>query len=111
MIGAGLAAVGLRPGDVGVLATLDRRAGEAGISAVADRFEWTLVGFPSADLAAVEVPHPSGAVAARIGSGSVAEAAALRAAGPRAVLLLPKRVFPRATVAIARGRLGATFPA
>jgi len=42
-------------------------------------------------------------VAAAAGTGSVAEAAALLGAGPGAVLVLAKTVFPRSTVAIARG--------
>jgi cobalamin biosynthesis protein CbiG len=48
------------------------------------------------------VPHPAARVAAATGTASVAEAAALLAAGPGAVLVLPKTVFPRTTVAIAR---------
>jgi cobalamin biosynthesis protein CbiG len=47
------------------------------------------------------VPNPSGAVAAAVGTPSVAEAAALCAAGPSGSLLLPKRVFRGVTVAIA----------
>jgi cobalamin biosynthesis protein CbiG len=42
-------------------------------------------------------------VAAVAGTPSVAEAAALLAAGPGAVLIVPKCVFARSTVAIARG--------
>jgi cobalamin biosynthesis protein CbiG len=107
-IGAGLAAAGLRPADVAALATLDRRAREPAVRAVAVRFGWPLVSLTAEDLAAVEVPHPSGMAAAAVGTPSVAEAAALRAAAPGAVLILPKRAFPRATVAIARGRPDAT---
>ncbi|MEU4222330.1 cobalamin biosynthesis protein [Actinoplanes sp. NPDC026623] len=103
--GAGIAAAGLRPGDVGVLATLDRRAGETGPRAVAARHGWQIVSFTAAELAAVDVPHPSGVVALRSGTPSVAEAAALFAAGPGATLIVPKTVFlPGVTVAIARGR-------
>ncbi|GID92625.1 cobalamin biosynthesis protein [Amorphoplanes digitatis] len=101
--GAALAAVCLRPADVGVLATLDRRAGEPGPRAVADRNGWRIVAFTAAELATVDVPHPSAEVAHRSGTPSVAEAAALLAAGPGATLILPKLAFPAATVAIARG--------
>ncbi|MEU7904839.1 cobalamin biosynthesis protein [Actinoplanes sp. NPDC049118] len=108
---AALAAAGLRPADVGVLATLDRRAGEPGPRAVADRHGWRLVSFTAGELAAVDVPHPSGVVARGAGTPSVAEAAALLAAGPGATLIVPKRVFPAATVAVARGCPGDTSPA
>jgi cobalt-precorrin 5A hydrolase len=101
---AALAEAGLRPEDVGVLATLDRRAAEPGPQAVAVRHRWRITSFTAARLATVNVPHPSGAVALRSGTPSVAEAAALLAAGPGATLIVPKRLFlPGVTVAIARG--------
>jgi cobalamin biosynthesis protein CbiG len=91
--------------DVGVLATLDRRAAEDAVQAVAARRGWVLIGFAAHELAAQEVPHPSAATAARAGTPSVAEAAALLAAGPGAALLVPKRVYPCVTVAVSRGVL------
>ena len=100
-IHAALAAAGLSPGDVGVLATLDRRAAEDGVRAVAADLGWKLAAYPASELAAQHVPHPSETVAATVGTPSVAEAAALAAAGPHAVLLLPKRVFAAVTVAVA----------
>ncbi|GAA3345872.1 hypothetical protein GCM10020358_54630 [Amorphoplanes nipponensis] len=101
-IDAALRQAGREPAGIAGLATLDRRAAEAGVRAVARRHGWPVTGFPAAALAGVVVPHPSAAVAATAGTPSVAEAAALLAAGPGAVLVLPKRVFPRSTVAIAR---------
>ena len=96
---------GLEHAGIAALATLDRRAGEPGVQAVAQRYGWPVTGFSAAALASVDVPHPSKNVAAATGTPSVAEAAALLAAGPGAVLVLAKTVFPRSTVAIARGCL------
>ncbi|MEU8611223.1 cobalamin biosynthesis protein [Actinoplanes sp. NPDC048791] len=95
----------LEPAQVNALATLDRRAAEAGVRAVAQRYGWPVTGFAAAALADVDVPHGSGIVAEATGTPSVAEAAALLAAGPDAVLVLPKTAFPRSTVAIARGSI------
>lgn len=84
-----------------VVATLDRRAGEPGLlDAVAPRVPR---GYPAEALAAAPVPHPSGRVAAATGTPSVAEAAALLAAGPGAVLVVPKTTGDGVTVAVARG--------
>ncbi len=101
-IDAALHLAGLESGQVASLATLDRRAAEAGIRVAAGRHGWPIAAFAAGELAAVDVPHPAGAVAAATGTASVAEAAALLAAGPGAVLALAKTVFPRVTVAIAR---------
>jgi cobalamin biosynthesis protein CbiG len=94
---------GLTSADVAVLATLDRRAGEDAVRAVAARRGWAVRGFAAAELAAQEVPHPSATVARRVATPSVAEAAALLAAGAEAALLVPKRVYPCVTAAVARG--------
>lgn len=101
-IGAALRVAGLAAAEIAGLATLDRRAAEAGVRAVAERFGWPVLAFGAARLAEVEVPTPAATVAAAAGTPSVAEAAALLAAGPGAALILAKRVFPRTTVAIAR---------
>lgn len=98
-----LAEAGLRAADVAVLATVDRRAGDPAVRQLAADNGWRLVALPAADLAGQPVPHPSPAVAAAVGTPSVAEAAALRVAGPGGVLVVPKRVFAGVTVAIARG--------
>ncbi len=56
-------------------------------------------------LRAQAAPTPSPRQPARYGAGSVAEAAALAAAGPGARLLLPRRIAPggRVTLALATG--------
>ncbi|MGY1804825.1 cobalamin biosynthesis protein [Blastococcus sp. SYSU D00922] len=81
------------------LATLDVRAAEIGVVAAAVSRGWPLTGYPAAELARVPVPSPSGGVAARVGTPSVAEAAALIAGG---ALVVPKTVHGRVTVAVAR---------
>lgn len=106
-IDAALRAAGVAAAEIGGLATLDRRAAEAGVRAVAERYGWPLLAFEAARLAGTHVPNPAAIVAASAGTPSVAEAAALLAAGPDAVLVLAKRVFARSTVAIAgRGAAG-----
>jgi cobalt-precorrin 5A hydrolase len=90
----------LPPGATDVrLATLDVRAAEIGVIAAAVARRWPLTGHSAADLAGVVVPSPSTSVAARVGTGSVAEAAALLGGGE---LLVPKTVHGRVTVAVAR---------
>jgi cobalt-precorrin 5A hydrolase len=96
-----LSEAGRSADQVTALATLDRRAAEDGIQAVAADHGWRLVAFGAAELANQQVPHPSAAVEAAVGTPSVAEAAALLAAGPGSELLLPKRVFPAVTIALA----------
>ena len=59
--------------------------------------------FDDERLAAVAVANPSERVAAAVSTASVAEAAALLAAGGSAVLVLPKQRRAHVTVAIARG--------
>jgi cobalamin biosynthesis protein CbiG len=89
----------LPPGTTGVrLATLDVRAAEAGLLAAAATRGWPLTGHPAAELARVPVPSPSADVAARVGTPSVAEAAALLGGG---TLLVPRTVHGRVTVAVA----------
>ncbi|KAA6220231.1 Rv2231c family pyridoxal phosphate-dependent protein CobC [Streptomyces filamentosus] len=83
------------------LATLDARAGAPGIVAAAGRLGVPVTGFPAEVLAGVVVPHPSEVPLAASGTASVAEAAALVAAGPGAVLVVPKRKSRRVTCAIA----------
>lgn len=80
------------------LATVESKAGEAGITGAAERFGVPLVSYPAARLAAIAVPHPSEAARAATGTPSVAEAAALAGGGE---LLVPKRRSVSATCAVA----------
>lgn len=79
---------GLRPSDVVELATVDAKADEPGIVGAAVRLGVPLRTYPADELARIEVPGPSGASLAAVGTPSVAEAAALAAGGE---LLVPKR--------------------
>ncbi|MFE4019476.1 cobalamin biosynthesis protein [Streptomyces sp. NPDC059101] len=92
LVGTALAVVGRTPGALVALATVEARAAEPGVLGAARRLGVPLRSFPAAELAAVRVPAPSAAVRAAVGTPSVAEAAALLAAGPGARLVLGKRV-------------------
>lgn len=97
-----LDAAGLNPAAVGLVASVDIKSREPGIVALAERFHAELRTFPAATLAQAAVPNPSPVVDAVVGTPSVAEAAALVAAGPGATLVLTKQRSATATVAVAR---------
>lgn len=80
------------------LVTLDTRAQDPGIRDAAARRGWPMTAHAAGRLAAVAVPSPSVAVAGRVGTPSVAEAAALADGG---TLLVGKTVHGRVTVAVA----------
>jgi cobalt-precorrin 5A hydrolase / cobalt-factor III methyltransferase / precorrin-3B C17-methyltransferase len=93
---------GLDPAAVGLVATVDLKRDEPGIVALAHDLAVELRTFPVTTLAGVDVPNPSTVVAAAVGTPSVAEAAALVAAGPGGRLVVTKRRSSEATVAVAR---------
>ncbi|MFF6838357.1 Rv2231c family pyridoxal phosphate-dependent protein CobC [Streptomyces tanashiensis] len=116
LVGAVLREAGLTRADVRSLGTLDARAAEPGIVAAAAALGVPVRGFRAAELATVPVPHPSARPLAATGTASVAEAAALLAAGAGlrgpgdvvplggpggALLLVPKRKTRYATCALA----------
>lgn len=76
-----LALAGASLADVRAVASIDLKADEAGLLALAARHGWNIVFHPAAALAAVEVPNPSETVRRYTGTPSVSEAAALLAAG------------------------------
>jgi cobalt-precorrin 5A hydrolase/precorrin-3B C17-methyltransferase len=105
LIDAALADAGLAAASVRALATVDLKTDEVGILAVAQRRGWPLVTYTAAELAAETVPNPSDVVLAAVGTPSVSEAAAQRAArdaGRDVELVATKRASAMATVAIAR---------
>jgi cobalt-precorrin 5A hydrolase/precorrin-3B C17-methyltransferase len=105
LITAALVETGLAAESVRALATVDVKTGEPGIVTVAERRGWPVVAYPAAELAGVAVPNPSEVVRAAVGTPSVAEAAALKAAretGRGGELIAPKRASAMATVAVAR---------
>lgn len=98
---AALAGAGLAQASVAVLATVDRKRDEPGLRALAARWGLPLRCFPAAELAGVRVPNPSAYVERTLGTPSVAEAAAVRAADG-GELVVPKRRTGGVTVAVAR---------
>jgi cobalt-precorrin 5A hydrolase/precorrin-3B C17-methyltransferase len=102
LVASALAAAGLSPAAVGLVASVDLKRDEAGIVALAGDLGVALRTFPAESLAAVAVPTPSPIVEAAVGTPSVAEAAALLAAGPGADLVIAKQRSSEATVAVAR---------
>ncbi|MFF3708093.1 precorrin-3B C(17)-methyltransferase [Streptomyces phaeochromogenes] len=79
---------GLSVKSVAELATVDAKAEEPGILGAAERLGVPVVTYGAEELAAVDVPNPSDAPLAAVGTRSVAEAAALLRGGE---LLVPKR--------------------
>ncbi|MFI6439808.1 precorrin-3B C(17)-methyltransferase [Streptomyces sp. NPDC050759] len=110
LIEGSLREAGLSSQSIAHLATVDAKAQEPGIVAAAERLGVPLVTHSAEELAAIEVPNPSDAPLAAVGTPSVAEAAALVQGGE---LLVPKRKSAAtpamATCAVvrrpARGRL------
>jgi len=100
LVESALAGAGLARASVAEVATIDRRAGDPALTALGIPVR----AFTAATLSAVPVPSPSPVVAAAVGTPSVAEAAALLAAGPGAELVVHKRASAHGTVAVARRR-------
>ncbi|NMG28634.1 cobalamin biosynthesis protein [Aromatoleum evansii] len=94
--------------DVRAVASIDLKADEAGLLALATHHGWDIVFHPAAALAAVEVPNPSETVRRHTGTPSVSEAAALLAAGTDLTHLIVEKHKLRgpdgrnATVSVAR---------
>ncbi|MBT9477572.1 cobalamin biosynthesis protein [Polaromonas sp.] len=79
-LGEALALAGACVGDVAAAASIDLKADEPGLLALAARHGWTMAFYTPEQLAAVPVPNPSETVRKYTGSPSVSEAAALLAA-------------------------------
>ncbi|WP_405546035.1 precorrin-3B C(17)-methyltransferase [Streptomyces phaeochromogenes] len=79
---------GLSERSVAEFATVDAKAEEPGILGAAERLGVPVVTYGAEELATVDVPNPSDAPLAAVGTPSVAEAAALLRGGE---LLVPKR--------------------
>lgn len=89
---------GLARASIALVATIDRRADHRVVTGLG----LPIRSFTADDLADIVVPNPSDVVAAEVGTPSVAEAAALLAAGPGSTLVVTKQKGATATVAIAR---------
>jgi cobalt-precorrin 5A hydrolase/precorrin-3B C17-methyltransferase len=102
-----LAEAGLSLDAVACVASVEQKAAEPAIVELAAALGVGLRVFPAERLAGLSVPNPSPVVDAAVGTPSVAEAAALAAAGVRTgaagpMLIVEKRRSTDATVAVAR---------
>ena len=88
----GMATAQLARAAVAGVASLDCKGDEPAMLALCERHGWPLRLFTADQLSTVAVPNGSVVVQRAVGTSSVAEAAALTAAGPDATLLVPKRV-------------------
>lgn len=107
-VDAALASCGLSRQHVAAAASIDKKADEQAILALAAAERWPLSFYPAEALARVDVPNPSATVLKHVGTPSVSEAAALLAAGAEmSALLVEKFKYlgedgRNATVSIAR---------
>ena len=112
-LGEALALAGACVADVAAAASIDLKADEPGLLALAALHGWPMTFYTPAQLAAVPVPNPSETVRRHTGSPSVSEAAALLAASvagqvlPGMALLVEKHKYKgtdgrNATVSLAR---------
>lgn len=99
-----LAEAGLAPEAVAGLASLDLKADEEAVLALAESRGLPVRFFGAAELEAEarRLVNPSETVFREVGCHGVAEGAALALAGPQAELIVPKRKSRSATCAIAR---------
>ena len=108
-----LALAGACVADVAAASSIDLKADEPGLLALAALHGWPITFYTPAQLAAVPVPNPSETVRRHTGSPSVSEAAALLAASaagqvlPGTALLVEKHKYKgadgrNATVSLAR---------
>lgn len=98
-----LAEAGLAPEALALVASLDLKADEPAVAALAERLGVPARFFDAARLEAERprLANPSEMVFREVGCHGVAEGAALAAAGPQGELLLPKRKNAKATCAVA----------
>jgi cobalt-precorrin 5A hydrolase/precorrin-3B C17-methyltransferase len=96
---------GLAPESVTVVVSIDVKVDEPAVHDIAQHW-----GVPARFFAAEQLEwetprlaNPSAIVFREVGAHGVAEAAALAAAGPEGVLIVPKQKSARATCAVARG--------
>jgi cobalt-precorrin 5A hydrolase len=108
-IRAALARANIAADALEVIATIAAKSQEPGIAAAAKKLGVAVVIVPQAELAAAgdRVETHSARVLALAGVGSVAEAAALAAAGPSAKLISPRVAAGSATCALAASAPGA----
>jgi cobalt-precorrin 5A hydrolase len=87
------------------LSTIAPKADDPALRALGRQVGLPVIGIPKADIASMTTPTRSARIEAAFGTGSLAEASALAAAGPGARILVARVVTPdgMATAAIAEG--------
>lgn len=95
---------GIAPGAIAAIATLDLKADEPAVNALARAFGVPLKLFTAAELEEMtpRLANPSDVVFAEVGCHGVAEAASLASAGKDAVLSVEKRKTANTTCALAK---------
>lgn len=95
---------GIAPGAIAAIATLDLKADEPAVNALARAFGVPLKLFTAAELEEMtpRLANPSDVVFAEVGCHGVAEAASLASAGEDAVLSVEKRKTANTTCALAK---------
>ncbi len=91
-VSSALEEAGLAESAVAGITSIDRKGDERALQALAQLHHWPFRLHTASALNEVPVPTPSQVVAAEMGTGSVAEAAALLSAGDKARLKLSKRI-------------------
>jgi cobalt-precorrin 5A hydrolase len=102
-IRAALASARIEADALDVIATIEAKSAETGIRTAAAKLGVTLMVVPELEFFAANgrVETHSERVAVLSGVGSVAEAAALAAAGPASTLIVPRLIVGAATCALA----------
>jgi cobalt-precorrin 5A hydrolase/precorrin-3B C17-methyltransferase len=91
-VSSALEEAGLAESAVAGITSIDRKGDERALQALAQLHHWPFRLHTASALSEVPVPNPSKVVAAEMGTGSVAEAAALVSAGDNGRLKLSKRI-------------------
>jgi cobalt-precorrin 5A hydrolase/precorrin-3B C17-methyltransferase len=92
-----LATAGLAEEAVAGMASAARKSDEPALQHLSQTRAWPFRTFAEQALASIEVPNPSEVVRKEMGTASVAEAAALLAAGDKGHLIQPKQISRPAT--------------
>ena len=92
-----LATAGLAEEAVAGMASAERKSDEPALLHLSQNRTWPFRTFAEQALASIEVPNPSEVVRKEMGTASVAEAAALLAAGEQGRLIQPKQISRQAT--------------
>ena len=104
LLARALASEGLAPEMIAAIGSLDLKADEPAMSAMAQQLDVPFRVFSATELQAFEdqVSDPSDVVKSEVGTASVSEASALALAGAGASLIVRKHKSANATIAIAR---------